>query len=304
MPSSDIKTNSLVKLDGRLTQRKEKTVSLKSDYFKFLQLNLDQYENVEFTEEEAKRVRTHMSHLVTGASAVLPLICPGEVKCPFAHNCPFVKVDKQRMREYEELKRVTHDRLADISPPKKSTPVGRHCLVEVNLLKEWAMFYIEEFEVGDNSFIELNTCQELAEIEVMLWRLNNNLAKVEHMDLTQLDVVGTDREGNPLTRKSENVLMLAKERLINRKSKLIKLMVGDRQEKYKREAALKQRDDKDPSTTAAQLRGEITRMMKQLEGRVLQLQEAEGNVIDVESTEPKEQPMTPDSLINEMAKEE
>lgn len=308
--AGDIKPNNLLDLNRSLVKQEDK-VSLKSTYFRFLGINLDQYQNVDFTPEEADRVRSHMSHLATGASAVLPLICPGEKKCPFADRCVFVQVDKQRMKDYREAKKsLSGDRLINLELPQLSTPVGRACLIEVNLLKEWTMFYIAEFDVSENSFIELNTCQELAEIEVMLWRLNNNLAKIENVDMTQEDIVGSDRNGNPLTRKSENVLILVKERLQNRKIKLTKSMVGDRQEKYKREAALKTREDKDPSSTAAQLRHDITNMVKQVEKKVLALKEAEGNVIEIDGkdTSPvaveKEKIVTPDSMIDDLIKGE
>ena len=281
-------------------QTSSKLVNLRSDFFKFLQLNLDQYDNVKFTTEEAKKVRAHMSHLSTGAAAVLPLICPGEVKCPFAKNCPFVKVDQERTAEYNRAKALQTGRLdVEIPKPEMSTPVGKQCLVEVSLMNEWTEYYVEEFDVPEKSFIELSSCRELAEIEVMLWRINNNMSKLEHSEMTQLDVVGIDKEGNLLTKKTESSLMLVKERLLNRKTRLIKNMVGDRQEKYKKEAALKIKDNSDPSTKAAQLRRDINSTIKQLEGKVIELQEAEGNVIDVVVEEKKEDEVTPESLIDD-----
>jgi hypothetical protein len=140
----------------------------------------------------------------------------------------------------------------------------------------------------------------------MLWRINNGLSKEDNAELIQETVVGTDRDGTPLTRKEMNTLVDVRERMVNRKSKLVKLMVGDRQEKYKREAALKTREEKDPSTSAAQLRNKITLLLKDAETKVLQLQEKEGNVIDVPYQEdsPKEETITPESLIDAAEPEE
>ena len=109
-----------------------------------------------------------------------------------------------------------------------------------------------------------------------------------------------DRNGNALKRKEKNSLLDVRENMVNRKSKLIKLMVGDRQEKYKREAALKTREATDPSTSAAQLRNKITRLLKEAETGVLKLQEKEGNIIDVPYSDATqtEEILTPESLIN------
>ena len=286
----------LVKLNGTII-RSDGT-SIKTDYFKFLELDLDDYSDVSYTPQEAAKIRMHMSHLSTGAAAAVPLICPGEVRCPFSRSCPMVRVDQARRLDYEN----SVARGDSPERPKMTTPVGKQCCVEKNLMNEWTRLYVTEFDVPENSFVELGMCRELAEIELMMWRLNNNLAKAENAELVQETVVGVDKEGNALTRKEENSFFVARERLQKRKSQLFKAMVGDRQEKYKKESALKQRQDADPSKNAAALRSEVTRLLKQAEHKVLEIQEAEGNVIDV-GQETTESEFTPESLINSLERD-
>lgn len=270
----------LIKLNGTLI--KSDGSEVKSNYFKFLELQPDDYSDISFSPEEAHRIRTHLQHLSTGASAAIPIWCGGRARCPFAQSCPFVKLDDER-------------KAAD--PTASSViPVARKCLLETNLLNEWTRLYIMEYGIDEHSFTEIQLVRELAEIELMLWRLNNNLSKPENAELVQDTVVGVDREGRALTRKEISSIFEAKERLTTRKTKLIKLMVGDRQEKYKRDAALKTKDDGDPSTTAAQLRGKINNLLREAERSTRALQEAEGNVIDVEA---KTSQIAPEDLFED-----
>lgn len=274
---SDIKQ---IKLDG--TMIKSDGTSQKSNYFKFLDLHPDDYSDIVYTPEQAQRIRSHLLHLSTGASAAVPMICGGVAKCPFADRCPLVIEDRRAKEE-------------GVPNYKPVTPVGRSCLVEINLLNEWTRLYLHEYEVEENSFTEINMCRELAETELMLWRINNNIAKPGNAELVQEVVVGVDKQGTALTRQEVTALFEAKERLQNRKSKLIKLMVGDRQEKYKRDAALKTTNTSDPSTQTAQLRGRLTQLLEQAKKVDLQLKDAEGDVIDVK---PDDAPLSPEDLIN------
>jgi len=270
----------LIKLNGTLI--KSDGTEAKSNYFKFLELQPDDYSDIAFSPEEAQRIRTHLQHLSTGASAVIPLYCGGVARCPFIAACPLARIDEDRKLTNPDARSVL--------------PVGRRCVVETNLINEWTRLYLMEYEVDEHSFTEIQLVRELAEIELMLWRLNNNLAKPENAGLVQDTVVGVDREGRALTRKEISSIFEAKERLINRKTKLIKLMVGDRQEKYKRDAALKTRDEGDPSTSAAQLRGRINSLLKEAERSTRALQEAEGNMIDVDA---KTSEIAPEDLFEE-----
>jgi hypothetical protein len=272
----------IVKLDGTII-RTDGT-QLKSNYFKFLELHPDDYSDIEYTPEQAKRIKGRLLHLSTGSAAAIPMVCGGAAKCPFADRCMYIQEDK----------------LAKLTDPsaKPITPVGRSCLIEVNLLNQWTMWYINEYDVQEGAWTDIQFCRELAEIELMRWRLNNNLAKPENASLVQDTIVGTDKEGNPLTRKEENAFFVAKDRLDQRKGRVIKLLVGDRQEKYKREAALKQKSEDDTSSRSAQLRTELMRLLEFAGQRVITVHNEPKTLPPAPSS--TEGLMAPDSLIDDL----
>lgn len=238
---------------GKLTKHK---------YFEFLNMDIDDYTDLSFTEAEAIKIRGHLGKMSTGHTSMVPMIC--SEKCPFKAGCMFYKMGK--------------------------APFLRQCLIEVNLMREWTTAYFEQYEVDPNNFTEVSMINELAEIEIYLWRLSQSLAKPENAELVHDNVVGISPEGVVLTNKQLSALLEAKERLYNRKSKIVKLMVGDRQEKYKREAALKQRELDDPSSSMADLRARLERLNRDATKMSIQLAEKSGQIIDaiVEPVKPTE----------------
>lgn len=240
---------------------------VQTKFFKTLARDLDDYSDISFTKDEAIRINNHISKLSTGSTAIVPLICPGEEQCPFSSSCPFAQM--------------------------KKTPTLRQCLVEVNLLKQYILEYMEDYQVDPDNFTELSYCNELAEIEIYLWRLNNNLAKPANAELVVEQPMGTDRDGNPILQKQVSPFFDMKEKLLARKSKIIKLMVGDRQERYKKEAALKQKEDSDTSSQQADMRRKIDVLVRKLDelSGMKALPERKDNRV-----------LTPDALI--MADEE
>lgn len=229
-------------------------------FLKIVSQDLDDYSTITFTPEEVKKATAYVSRLKTGSAAVVPLLCGGE-RCPYKAKCPFFEMNKP--------------------------PLGKQCLLELQLMRQWIIGYMEEYDVDPNNFTEIGYCNELGEIEVYLWRLSNNLAKPENADLMIEQSVGSDRSGQAIFQKQISPLMLMKEKLYNRRSKIIKLMVGDRQERYKKEAALKERGEKDSSTRQAETRRKIEDLKRKLD-----------NISP--SSAPKEeekQILTPDALL-------
>jgi hypothetical protein len=252
----------------------------KHRYFEFLHMDLDDYTDLSFTPEEAQRIRGQLSKMSTGATTLVPMTCSPQ--CPFRNRCVFYQMGK--------------------------APFARSCLLEVNLLREWTTAYFNEYNVDPNNFTELGIVNELAEIEVYQWRLNMNLAKAENAELVTDVVVGATPQGTPLVQKQISAFLNAKQLLASRKSKLVKLMVGDRQEKYKKEAALKIREDEDPSSSMADLRGKLERIQRDLRKKELDLAEKAGQIIEVHEIKSPEQKapsvMTPDDLMRQSSDEE
>lgn len=251
------------------TKRREQA---RLDFYKSVTQELDDYSALTFTPEEIKKVRTYLSVYKTGAIAALPVQCnPPKCQIAQAGKCVFYNMGK--------------------------APEGLSCLLETNLAREWRMWYLEEYQVNPESFTEISLVNELAEIELLNWRLNNQLATPEHATLIQENVVALDKEGNPVIQVQISAVLEAKERLLTRKNRLIKLMVGDRQEKYKREAALKIRESKDPSESMAQIRFKLEQLQRDITHQEIEIQKKAGVIIEAGSS--SDSPLRPEDILRQ-----
>lgn len=236
----------LVRLDGIGITESGKMKRV--EYFRNLGHNLDQYENITFTPEEAKRIHMHLQKLSTGTAAMTPMYCAGP-SCPIASKCPLQQINK--------------------------APIGSQCVIEVQLMKDWIMKYFDEFDVDPNNFTEVTYINELADLQIQEMRINQILARSENATMLMDQVVGVDSGGDPIIQKQISPYIKMKESIANRRTKIIKLMVGDRQEKYKKEAALKVRIDSDPSSQMAAMRSKLENLKRELDTVNLQEQNSE-----------------------------
>jgi len=226
----------LVSLGGTAVTESGKLT--RSNFFRFLGHNLDNYDDIKLEPAEARRIHTHLQKLSTGSTAMVPMYCGG-AKCPFKDRCPLFEISKH--------------------------PLGKQCLIEVQLMKEWIVRYFDEYEVDPNNFTEVAYISELAEIEIHLMRLNMNLARSENAELVTDKIVGVSNDGTPLVQKDVSPFMDMKDRLVSRRSKIIKLMVGDRQEKYKKEAALRMKIEQDPSSKMSNMRAKLDDLSRSIQ---------------------------------------
>ncbi len=231
-------------------------------YYSYIKQNFDDYASVTYTAEEKRRIDSHLRKLSTGASAMIPLFCAGPA-CPFAARCPLQQINK--------------------------APIGKACFIEAQLLQHWVIQYMEEYQVDPDSFTEVGYCNELAEIEVMLYRLNQLLARPENADGTIDQTIGIGNDGTPIMQKMVSPWMEQKDKLLTRRTRIIKLMVGDRQEKYKKEAALKVRETKDPSQKMADVRRQIELLQRNLN----QIEQNHQKVLPPSGAEDSPQPFSP-----------
>jgi hypothetical protein len=143
------------------------------------------------------------------------------------------------------------------------------------------MRYFDEFDVDPNNFTEVGFINELADLMVQEMRINMFLAKPENQSMLVDQVMGVDRDGDPIIQKQVSPYIELKEKISNRRSKIIKLMVGDRQEKYKKEAALKIKLNSDPSSQMAAMRSKLEDLRRGLESIDVPKQ-LEGNILSPE----------------------
>lgn len=231
MPNTDLTVENLIRRNPAVLEDRE-------GFLQQMDVDLSDYESLTYDLTQYKKVTRALSYASTGSSAVVPLMCGGAARCPFAATCTFVSIGK--------------------------VPIGKPCLTELYLFREWARRYLLEYNVSPTNWTEVGIALELAEIDIYLRRAKSNLAKVDNADLTQINTVGIDRDGNIISKVEMSVHMEIVERLSAKKAKLVKMMVGDPQEKYKRKAALKMKEGDDLSTTGADLRRDIERISKEL----------------------------------------
>jgi hypothetical protein len=192
---------------------------------------------IQYTNEEMLRIRALMTKYVTGPGAFLAMECLGQEECFYRKTCPF---------------------------PITKVPIGQPCPAEISFYSEFFLRYMERFDVNPINAAEVAYCNELAEIEILLMRTNKSLAMKENVDL----ILETTQnlKGQIVTVYEITPYLEAKLKLSARRERLIKLMVGDPQEIYKKQAALKQKDKGDTSITDSKKRAKIIeKQIKQVE---------------------------------------
>lgn len=236
--------------DGKIT---------KSNMFDIFQIPLDDYTACEkaWTQSDMRRIRMHGMKAKTGVQSVVPCHCLGPAKCPFRNRCPIV--DRKIKTVDGEIDFYNQD--------INKFPLMAQCPHELEFVNFKMIQYAEEYDVDPESPTELGMISRLAVLDLYEYRLTLVMAhgddKGEGMDLMKNQVTGTDLTGKKLTRKEIHPAWEIKEKIHKQREDILKSMVGTRREKYKKEAALKQRDSQDTSTTIADLRSKLTQLENQ-----------------------------------------
>lgn len=256
--SSDKKT-SLQSLTVKTGQ--DPSLRTKEGLLHVLDNSFSNYSDTELTEQESEKLSHTLKRLSAGSSSFILLNCKGH-KCPFAARCPLVQMGKS------------------LEKPSGKAPLGQDCVLEASLLRDSIASYLNEYQVDPSNFTEVNIVTELAEIEVSLWRINMQLSESENALFVIDQTIAIDPStGDKITQQQVSPLFEQKQKLATRKSKLMKLMVGDRQEKYKKEAALKQKPDSDASSQMSEIKKSLHQLQQKIKstGKVL-----EGEVLSPE----------------------
>jgi len=243
----------MYKVKGSLIKREDGSLE-PTKMFEILDIPLDDYSDIEFTESEVRRIRMHVMKMKTGIQAMAPLLCAGPVKCPFRYRCPIV------------------DRALTITTPNgididfrnqniKKFPLLRQCIFERELLDFQRRRYIEEYEIDIDSPTEMSMINKLAELDLYEMRATMVLAhgddKGEGLDLLKNQVTSVSMTGEQIMRMETHPAFELKERIHKMREDVLRSMVGTRREQYKQSAALKKQDFSDPSTAVADLRERI-----------------------------------------------
>ena len=248
------KKQELISLGGISITDEGKLIETKM--FEFLRLDPDDYGDIVLSKEDADKVHKRLIGVKWGgAAAKTPLYCAGENVCPFAEDCPLVEIQRES---------------GDVV-----VPVGRKCPIEKELIAYWAAKYMQSFDIDPNNQAEVSLVTELAELDIFDYRASLILSRAENAEMTQEIVVGVDPEGRPISNEEIHKAFEIKERVKKRKQAILESLVGTRKEQYKRDAALRKRTDKDPSTQAAELKRAIEEAKDTLANAAMPVQDAE-----------------------------
>ena len=242
------------KIRGGLIKREDGSLG-QTKMFDILEIPLDDYSDLEFTESEVKRMRMHVMKLKTGIQAMAPLLCAGPVKCPFRYRCPLVD---------RSIKTLSGKDIDFTKQNLKAFPIMRQCIFERELLDFQRKQYIQEYDVDLESPTELGMANRLAEIDLYEMRativLANGDEKQEGQDLLKRQTTSVSMTGEELKRMEVHPAFELKARLAKMCKDILTSMVGTRQEKYKQAAALKKEDFSDPSSVMSSLKARIIEM--------------------------------------------
>jgi hypothetical protein len=73
---------------------------------------LDEYSDIEYSQDEKDQIAKHLRAISHGAQVMAPMVCAG-ANCPVSDRCPLQQMNK--------------------------APVGRLCLIELNLFQHWRL---------------------------------------------------------------------------------------------------------------------------------------------------------------------
>ena len=191
----------LVRIDGiALTDTGKLT---RARYFNKMDVRNQIYVDMTFTKEEAQGIQGRMGHLSTGVNSVTALKCMG-AQCSFAADCPYQQIGK--------------------------APLGKSCLIEVDLLLYHSQRFMKEFEVDPEDHTEILLVQELSELVIYEMRVARVLATPENALLFQ-EEIKMDKEGNEIRNEQIHWAWELKDKIKNRRMKILDALNATRKSK-------------------------------------------------------------------------
>lgn len=139
----------------------------------------------------------------TSMFSSIPMNCEGS-RCIFASTCPLLK---------ENL-----------------APRGNPCPIEMSIVAQFTSEYMEQLDVHPDNLVEVSMVRDLVDQEVQYIRKTKLLAK-EHF--VQENIIGVDKEGNPILKKELHLAVELEDRLHKRRKDLRNQLLATREAKAK-----------------------------------------------------------------------
>lgn len=193
-----------ISFPGQFSISKKKGESSSSSSYDEWLKNLDQ--------EEIRVAAMRMSSILWGNVVALPQVCPNLQKCVHKHICPF----------------------------ESNPPEGKACPMEQAYIMDKMSKLKKQFDIdglAETDFLLLN---KLVELDLYDLRINSMMAHGETQRPLYPRVALVSQDGVPIYQDEVNPLFEIKEKIGREKMKLMGILVGTPQERYKKQAALKE----------------------------------------------------------------
>jgi hypothetical protein len=186
-------------------------------------LDPEQLKSREITEADANRLARQLCNLKHGVLANTPMLCAG-ADCPQKDECSLFALGIH--------------------------PLGDPCPWETLIVENLTGSMIKELVIDPNNASEMSILSDLIQAEIMDMRATHQIAKV---GLTQEQPIAVDNRGNVIYKEEEAVVFQIQEKLKNRKDKLRRRLLVDRESKAKTKVT-------NPTTLADTLSALVTRL--------------------------------------------
>jgi len=198
-----------------------------------LAMRMNQYADIQLTEDEVKKMATSFANIETGSATNLVVICSKE-KCLYKNRCVLYSSNK--------------------------APEGRECLHENKVLIDAMDRYMQSLDVDIDNYAEMVMINQLVEYELIEFRCNTILS-YDHQNMKMEIVVGIDEKGQLITKEDISHALQIKMQIFKNKIKLLEELTATRREKYKKQAALKESKD-GPTKVISSMKAELEKMKR------------------------------------------
>jgi hypothetical protein len=219
-----------------------------------LALRMNQYNNLDITDDEAKGIARAFVNIELGSSTNLVMIC-SKSKCLYRDRCELFHMNK--------------------------APEGLECLHENKVMSNSLDQYITSLGIDINNYPEMVMVNQLVEYELIEFRCNAILSH-DHINLKMKSVVGIDVEGNVITKEDISHALQIKMQVFKNKMQLLESFTATRKEKYKKQAALKEAKEGHAKVLSA-----MKNKLKELKTKSVDIEDVEDelNIIGEKFTE-------------------
>jgi hypothetical protein len=212
---------------------------VKKDVYSKLATFRKQYANIQLSPEEISSLQEFMEARSLGVNASVAMICTDD-ECPFKATCWFYQHGK--------------------------APKGETCPIEAEMIAYHTQAFIREFNVNPDNHSELMLIQELVELLIYDTRLSQILASPGQSDLASAKPIFSAL-GDLEYEYDEHWALKMKERIKNRRMKILEALNATRKEKWKVERdimKMKSSNDESDAGGYSQVVNKLTRLIKEV----------------------------------------